>query len=96
MLSAFSAAGIHPLNFIIVFDKFDFDALSFFSSDSEAPLETPTSTRDVCKHIKDLKKTHKALENKINLLMQVIEKLLIQFDLLQHENVGLQNALTIK
>ena len=96
MFSAFSAAGIHPLNPIIVLDKFDFNTLSLFSNNSEASLETPTSTRNMRKHIKDLKKTYKIFENKINLLMRATEKLLIQLNLLQHENIGLQNALTIK
>ena len=75
-------------------NKFDFDTLPPSSSDSEAPLETPISIRDVRRHIKDLKKTHGALEDKIDLLVRATEKLSIQLDLSQHENVGLRNALT--
>ena len=56
-----------------MFDKFNFDVFSFFSSDNEAPLETPTLIRNMHRHIKDLENIYKALKNIINLLVRAIK-----------------------
>ena len=96
VLSAFTAAGIHPLDPTIVLDKFACSTLSPSSSDGETHLATPTSVRAVRRHIKTLKKTHGEFGAQIDLLARATEKLSLQLNVAHHENIGLRNALVLE
>ena len=96
MFSVFTAAGIHPLDFTIMFNKFACSTLSLFFSDNKTYLATPTSIRVVRRHIKTLKKTYGKFGTQIDLLARTTEKLSFQLNVTYHKNTELRNAMVLK
>ena len=93
IFSAFAAGGIHPLNPTIVLDQLHMKTPTPPSSDGEARKKTPGSVRGIRRQIKAVHKAQGELTNEIELLARAAEKLVINNDILEHENRGLRKAL---
>ena len=94
--SAFAAAGIYPLDPSIVLNQISFDTFSDSSDDDEHLSRTPTDVRAVRRCTKALKKADMEMAAGIELIVRAAEKISIQKELLEHENIGLRNALILE
>ena len=91
--SGFSATGIWPLKPLKVLQQLQTKTPSPFSSDEELKRKTPKSVRGVRRAIKALRAEDPDLGAGIDLIIRATEKLVIQKDILEHENKGLRAAL---
>ena len=93
ILSAFAAGGIYPLNPTIVLNQIKMKTPTPPSSDGEVRKKTPGSVRAVRRQIKAMQKTQGQLNEDVALLARACEKLVINNEILEHENGGLRQAL---
>lgn len=93
ILSAFRAAGIHPLNPDIILNQLQIRPSTPPPDDSDAPPTTPSSVRGVRRQIKALRLATGGLVDDVALICRAAEKLVISNDILEHENKGLRMAL---
>ena len=93
ILPAFAAGGIYPLNPTIVLDQIKMKTPTPPSSDGEVRKKTPGSVRAVRRQIKAMQKTQGQLNEDVALLARACEKLVINNEILEHENGGLRQAL---
>ena len=93
IFSAFAAAGIHSLKPSIVLNQLNIKTPTPSSSDSEAQKKTPGSVRGIRRQIKAIQTIQSDLIDEVNLLARAAEKLVINNDILEHENRGLRETL---
>ena len=93
ILSAFAAGGLQPLNPKLVLDQIKMKTPTPPLSDGEARKRTPGSVRAVRRQIKAIQKAQGQLNEDVALLARACEKLVINNEILEHENGGLREAL---
>ena len=91
--AGFAATGIWPINATRILQQVQTKTPSNPTSDSELKRKTPTSVRGVRRAIKALRAEDPDLGAGLDLIVRATEKLVIQKDLLEHENKGLRAAL---
>ena len=91
--AGFSTTGIWPINATKVFQQLHIKTLSPPTSDNELKRKTPKSVRGVRRAIKAFKAEELDLNKGLDLIIRATEKLVIEKDILQHENKGLRTAL---
>ena len=77
----------------IVFNQIKMKTPSLVSNNGKIKKKTPGFVRAVRHQIKTIQKTQKKLNNDIALFTQTYKKLVINNDVLQHENGKLQKTL---
>ena len=91
--AGFSTTGIWPINATKVFEQLHTKTPSPLTSDDELKRKTPKSVRGVRRAIKTLKAGEPDLNQGLDLIIRAAEKLVIEKDILEHENKGLRTAL---
>ena len=94
--STFAATGIYPYNPSIVLNQIKIKTPTPPANELQAYRQTPATLRAIRHHIKTIRKNQGALENKVDHLARMAERLAISKEILQHEINGLQKALLNK
>ena len=90
--AGFSATGIHPFKPSKVLQQLQTHTPSPPQSDSEFKRKTPKSVRGVRRAIKAARIEDPWLSQELDLLVRATEKLVIEKEILEHENQGLRAA----
>jgi hypothetical protein len=92
ILAGFSATGIYPLNPKKVLSQLHKKTPSPFSSDGEIKQKTPGSVRGLRRAEKAIRAAGKVAAE-IDIILRASQKLATKAELLEHENIGLRQAL---